>query len=658
MSDASLFQRATKLHQAGDLTEARALYEQVLAAAPTHFKSLHRLALLAHQAGDAAAALSAIDRALQVDSRHAASHMLRGAALEALGRLPEAVAAFDLVIQIDPPSPDASANKAVILTRLGQFPEAITTCDAALPHSSNNAKLHRIRAAALRGGGQHTEAIAALDIAIALRPDFAAAHRERGEILAALKRYPDADASFERALTYDPDMPLVPGFAMAARQQICDWRDYAQRVTALLSRVDAKQTAAEPGILFLLPATPAQQQQSAAAYFRYVTKGHAPAPQAAPGSKIRIGYFSADFGSHAVMQLTAELFERHDKASFEIIAFSLKRRPEDAMLARLRGAFDQFVDVSNLSDEAAASMARDMKIHIAVDLMGYTAYCRPGIFAARVAPIQVNYLGYAGTMAAPCMDYILADEIVVPAEHRPFYSEKICSLPYSYQANDSRRTISDKIFTRRDLGLPESGIVFCSFNGNQKITPDVFDSWMRILGRVNDSVLWLLAADPIAQDNLRREAETRGIAPERIHFANFAIPAVHLARMRVADLFLDTFYFGAHTTASDVLWAGLPVLTMLGATFASRVAASLLTAIGLPDLVACDRTHYEQMAVELAHAPERLAALKQRLAENRHTHPLFDTPRFTRFVETAYRTMMERYWAGEEPRDLYIPDTP
>jgi predicted O-linked N-acetylglucosamine transferase (SPINDLY family) len=599
-----------------------------------------------------------VDRALKVDTQHLASHMLRGAVLESLGYLPDAIAAFDQAILIHPPSSEAHANKAVILTRLGQFGEAIAACNAALIDNCDTAKIHRIRAAALRGSGQHAAAISALDIAIALRADFAAAHRERGEILAALKRYPEAVASFDLALRYAPDMPFVPGHAMAARQHICDWRDYAGQVAGLLDRVDAKQLAAEPGLLFSLPTTPSQQQQASSVYFLHIAKGAAnpPPPRQPTGAKIRIGYFSADFYDHAVMAAIVGLFETHDRTSFETIAFSLMRRPLDAMQMRIRSAFDRFVDVSSMSDDAAARLAREMDIDIAFDLMGYTSHCRPGIFAARAAALEVAYLGYPGTMATACIDYILADRIVLPAEHRPFYTEKVCYLPHSYQAH-TPKIIADRVFARQELGLPEDAFVFCSFNSSYKFTPDLFDSWARILIRVEGSVLWLPSTDPVAMKNLRAEAQDRGIAPNRIVFADYlADHPDHLARLRAADLFLDTFHFGAHTTASDSLWAGLPVLTMLGMTFASRVAASLLTALGLPDLIARDRAQYERMAVDLAHVPGRLAALRQRLQENRTEYPLFDMPRFTRNVEAAYRRMLSLHQAGRVSEDMEISD--
>jgi predicted O-linked N-acetylglucosamine transferase (SPINDLY family) len=409
-----------------------------------------------------------------------------------------------------------------------------------------------------------------------------------------------------------------------------------------------------------LPSTLAQQRQATAGYFRRMidTPQQEHLPPRLRGDKIRVGYFSADFGNHAVARSIAELFEKHDKSQFEIHGFLIAPRPEDDMQRRVRAAFDKFIDVSAASDHAVVQMAREMKIDIAIDLMGYTTDCRPGIFALRAAAIQISYLGYPGTMGVDCIDYIFADRVVIPQEHRRHYSEHVCYLPHSYQANDSQRLISDKVFTRQELKLPDNGFVFCCFNMNYKITPDVFDSWMRILKRVPGSVLWLYAVNETAKKNLFKEAGARGIAPERIVFAAFADFPEHMSRHRAADLFLDTFYYGGHGTASHALWAGLPVLTKLGDTFAGRVGASLLTALNLPELITTSTQDYEQLAIQLATQPKKMAGLRRRLDENRHRSPLFDTARFARNVETAYRAMLAIYEAGKPPEDISIVESP
>ena len=374
-----------------------------------------------------------------------------------------------------------------------------------------------------------------------------------------------------------------------------------------------------------------------------------PAPLSQPRSaRIRIGYFSSDFRAHPVAYLTAGLFERHDRAKFEVTAFAFGPEASDAMQSRLTKAFDRFIDVRRTSDLEVAALARELGIDIAVDLNGSTAHCRTRIFALRAAPIQINFLGYPGTLGAGFMDYLIADGMVVPREQQRHYAEKIAYLPGSFLPFDSRYTISDRTFTREELGLPSRGFVFCCFNNSYKILPEVFDRWMRILSRTGNSVLWLQQADATVAGNLRREASRRGIDAGRLIFAERmgSLPE-HLARFRAADLFLDTFPYNAHATALDALWAGVPLLTYPGESFASRVAASLVCTVGLPELIAASPSQYEETAVELAADPARLGQLRRKLAL-RDT-PLFDTEHYTRNLEAAYETIYERHRSGSRP---------
>jgi predicted O-linked N-acetylglucosamine transferase (SPINDLY family) len=369
--------------------------------------------------------------------------------------------------------------------------------------------------------------------------------------------------------------------------------------------------------------------------------------------KIRIGYFSADFKNHPVAFLIAELFEIHDRSQFEIYAFSLVKS-DDEMVDRFHLAFDHYIEAQEMSDIEIAQLSRSFNIDIAVDLTGITASSRTGIFSYRAAPIQVNYLGYPGTLGADYMDYIIADKTLIPPQSQQFYSEKVVYLSNSYQVNDRKRIISERQFTRHELGLPENGFVFCCFNNNFKIIPATFASWMGILKAVEGSVLWLFQDNSWAAENLKKEAENHGISSNRLVFAERQPLSEHLARHRQADLFLDTFPYNAHTTASDALWAGLPVLTMMGQSFASRVAASLLNAIGTPELITSTQEEYEALAINLVLNPNKLTNIKNKLANNRLTTPLFDTPLFTQNLETAYIKMMERYQADLKPDHIII----
>jgi len=370
--------------------------------------------------------------------------------------------------------------------------------------------------------------------------------------------------------------------------------------------------------------------------------------------RIRVAYVSADFHEHAVPRLMAGLLERHDRQRFEVTALSLGPDQRDAMRSRLVAAADRFLDVRDRDDRAVAALMRELEIDIAVDLQGYTRGCRPGIFAHRAVPVQVNWLGYPGTMGAGYMDYILADRHVVPPDRDAHYAEKVVRLPDCYQVNDADRRVAGDAPPRSALGLPEDGFVFCCFNNNYKIAPRVFDVWMRLLLAVDRSVLWLLEDNATAAANLRREAARRGVDAARIVFAPRARMEDHLARQRRADLFLDTRPYNAHVTASDALWVGVPLVTCPGDTFAGRVAASLLHAAGLPELVAGSWEEYERLARTLATDRDRLASLRGRLARDRATCPLFDTDRFRRHIESAYGTLHERAQRGEPPASFDV----
>ena len=359
--------------------------------------------------------------------------------------------------------------------------------------------------------------------------------------------------------------------------------------------------------------------------------------------KIRIAYYSADFRNHPMSYLLANLYELHDRNKFEIIGISFGPDKDDEMQKRVSSAFDEFYDVRLKTEVEIIKFSRELKIDIAIDLMCFTKYHRFGIFVQRCAPIQVNYLGYPGTSGTNYLDYIIADKVLIPKDNQKYYSEKIVYLPDTYQANDSTKKISDKIFTREELGLPKDGFVFCCFNNNYKITPQDFDIWMRLLKRVKNSVLWILSEDVNISKNLKKEATLRGVDFNRIVFAEKIKMNEHLARQKVADLFIDTFPYTAHTTASDALWVGLPVLTRIGESFASRVSASLLHAIDLSELVTSSEKEYEDLAVELATNSEKLKEIKNKLKNNRNTKPLFNTQIFTKNIEKAYSLMYERY---------------
>ena len=593
--------------------------------------------------------------ALQPD--HAEAQRSRGLILNVMGRQAEAVASFERVIALYPKDTQTLLDHGIALHALGRLSQALLSFDRALAVSPTYVAAHNNKAAIFIDLNRHADALASCNRAIAIEPDCAIAHYTRAIALEGLGRLEEAIESYTKALSYDPDMELVPGKRLHTIMQTCRWDGLEDEYRAILRRIDDGHAASPPFTLLAIPSSPLRQRKAAELFCRNRlstdASNHWPTPKRR-SERLRIGYFSADFYNHATALLAAGLFELHDRSAFEVIGFSYGVAATDPMRDRLSTAFDRFVDVSDKGDTEIAAMARDMGIDIAVDLKGHTLASRPGIFVHRAAPLQGAYLGYPGTTAMPSIDYLIADPVLIPPEHRPYYSEKIAYIPPSYQVNDSKRTTSARRFTKRELDLPETGFVFCCFNNSYKITPAVFDVWMRLLHAVEGSVLWLLESSAVAMANLRAEAQKRGIAPQRLIFAPRMDPADHLARHSAADLFLDTFYCNAHTTASDALWAGVPVLTKLGDTFTGRVAASLLTAIGLPDLIVGSDDAYEKRALALAANPAELGSLKRRLMENKATHPLFDTMRFTRNIEDVYLRMWARYESGARPDHLEV----
>ncbi|HKD22911.1 MAG TPA: tetratricopeptide repeat protein [Rhizomicrobium sp.] len=606
-------------------------------------------------------ALSSYDDALAARPGDPNIHYNRGNALSALKRLDEALASYNKAIALKPDHIVAYNNRGIVLTGLKRHGEAVASFDKAISLAPGYVEAHNNRGVALNDMKSFEEAFASYDRAIALDPDFAEAHYGRGVTLNELKRSEEALASYESAYALAPDSPFLLGKLIHMKMAICDWTNLEARKAALVEAIARGERVSPAFHVLPIADDPALQRQTAELYAAATEPLGAPLPKIVKRprrTKIRLGYFSADLHDHATAVLMAELFERHDRKRFELTAFSFGPHTEDPMRKRLRKAFDRFHDVRGRSDRQAALFARENGIDLAVDLKGYTGDERHNIFAHRAAPVQISYLGYPGTMGARFMDYILADGTLIGPEDRVHYAEKIVTLPHSYQPNDTKRAIAAKDFARADVGLPEQGFVFACFNNTYKITPDAFSRWMRILARVDGSVLWLLEDNQMAAVNLRKEAAARGIAPARLVFAPRVALPEHLARHRLADLFLDTLPYNAHTTASDALWAGLPVVTLMGAAFQGRVAASLVRAVGLPELVTSTPEAYEGLAVDLATNPERLAALKAKLAANRLATPLFDIARFTRDIERAYVAMYDRYQSDLPPEHMDIPAAP
>jgi predicted O-linked N-acetylglucosamine transferase (SPINDLY family) len=541
--------------------------------------------------------------------------------------------------------------------------EALAAQEEALRLGAGLADTYNSRGNSLRALERYAEAIESYEKALRLDPNNASVHYNRGTALLQWDRYPEeALASYARALQLNSEFEFAPGALFYAQQNRADWSIAAPVASPenLRQAVLAGKRVVAPFPFLSATDSAVAQLCCARVYSAYRCASVAP-DQIRPyrrHERIRVAYVSADLREHAVSYLMAGVFERHDRKKFEIIAVSLAPDEPTVLGQRVRRAFSRFVEVSKQSDRQVADLLREMEVDIAVDLTGYTDGFRPQIFAHRAAPVQVSYLGFPGTTGAAFMDYILADTFVIPPEHECHYSEHIAYLPGCFQANDDQRPIIDRIPGRTEAGLPQEAFIYCCFNNSYKINPSTFDIWMRVLDRVPGSILWLLGHQEVVRGNLCREAQDRGIDPRRLVFAERRPYAEYLNRLSLADLFLDTLPFNAGTTASDALWAGLPLLTCAGEAFAARMAGSLLHAVGLPELITQSMQDYENRAVELAMRPRELPELRRRLVDSRSTAPLFDTDLFRRDLESAYEEMWRRNQRGEEPASFSVPPSP
>jgi predicted O-linked N-acetylglucosamine transferase (SPINDLY family) len=645
------------LQEQGNLAAAIDSFNAAIQLKPNFPDAHNNLGNALRQVNDVAAAISSYNTALKLKPNYPEAHYNLGITFQEQGNLAAAIDSYKTAIQLKPSFPDAHNNLGAVLQDQRDLTAAITSYKTTIRLKPNYPEAHNNLGLALQEQGDLTGAINSYKIALQLKPHFPEVHNNLGNALQELGDLTAAIGSFNTALQLNPDYPFVVGSMTHLLCNNCEWSELAPLVSQITQAVCADEPITPPFALLALVDDLRLHRQAAATWVRELkTPSSSLRPLAAKprGERIHIAYLSADFHNHATSYLMAELFELHDRDRFELTAISFGPAQESTMRQRLAMAFDRFEEVNNTSDIEVARMCREIGVDLAVDLKGFTQNCRAGILAHRCAPIQINWLGYPGTMAAPFIDYIVADHTLVSKDDLNDYSEKLIWLPDSYQVNDGKRVISDKTFTRAECGLPEMGFVFCCFNNNYKILPHTFDVWMQILKRVPDSILWLLEGNPTAAANLRREALARGIAPERLVFAKRMPLAEHLARHRLANLFIDSWPYNAHTTASDALWSGLPVLTRAGRSFASRVAASLLQAIGMPELITRSDQHYEDLAVALAQDRARLQALQQKLAANRLNQPLFNCERFTRNLESAFEQVMERYWAGAEPDHLAI----
>jgi protein O-GlcNAc transferase len=636
------------LQEQGKLDAAIEVYRRALALRPDMPQAHTNLGVALQHQGKFDEAVAAFRQAIARNPKHVDAYFNLGVVLRAQGHVDEAAAAYRRVIELDPSHAAACNNLALILSEAGELRAADVLQRQAVGQQPDYAEGHNNLGALLLDQGRPQEAIDALQQALKLKPDYPEACLNMGNALRELGSLAEAIAAYRRAIELRPTYAEAFAQLVYHRARACDWTDAEAAEETLLSAVRQNAARIPPFMLIPTAATGADQLLCARKWVEHfaVPERQVFAHHAAPRSgRLRIGYLSSDFYDHATAYLIAELIERHDRGRFEIIGYSYGADPGGAMRARLVSAFDRFTDIDALAHRDAAARIRADDIDILVDLKGHTHRARPKILAFRPAPVQVNYLGFPGTMGAPFIDYIVADDFIVPHDRQMFFAEKLASLPDCYQPNDTRREIAAAP-RRAACGLPAQGFVFCAFNNSFKITPAFFAIWMRLLQQVPGSVLWLLESNALVRRNLGAAAGAAGVDQGRLVFAPILPHGQHLARHRHADLFLDTLPCNAHTTASDALWAGLPVLTCAGETFAGRVAGSVVRAAGLSELVTNSPRDYEALAVALAQEPARLAGIRSRLGAGRENLPLFDMGKRTRDLEALYVRMAETWRSG------------
>jgi len=638
------FNRGGALFSANRYNESIASFDRAIAGKSNFVQARLARAKVLSDLGRLDEALEGVDSAITIEPNLAEAWLGRGNVLIELKRFEEALIAFGRALVLTPNCSEAWLGRGIIFSRLRRYNESFAAYDEAVSLRPDLAEAWLGRGNLFSELERHDDALAAYDRALVLKPDLAGAWLGRGYVLEQAQRCEEALAAYDRAIALKADLKYAAGARLFLKLFMCDWTNVETEVAELLTKVRERKPVAGPFTVLAISSSTADQLQCATHYAK--DRPNFPPiwqSEVYHHDRIRIAYLSADYHENPMPALLAGLFEKHDRSNFEITAISFGPNRDSKIRRRLVGAFEHFIDVQQKSDQDVAELVRRLEIDIAVDLMGFTRNNRFNVFARRPAPIQVNYLGFPATMGAEYIDYIIADSTIVPEDQCAYYSEQVIWLPHTYQTNDNQRPISERTPTRHECSLPENAFVFCCFNNTYKITPEVFDVWMNLLRMAKGSVLWLIEDNPAAVANLRREAEKRGVSSQRLIFAPRTNSADHLARQKVANLCLDTLPYNAHTTASDALWAGVPILTCMGAAFPGRVAASVLKAIGLEELITYNLQEYEALAFELSQDAVSLERIKEKILCRRNTCALFDTERSARAIETAYTMMWDRY---------------
>jgi len=638
------------LKELGDTNRAIKSYEKAITLDSKNPEAYNNLGNLQQDLEEYSNSIISYDKAIHLKPDYAEAYSNKANALFKLGRDKDALDFYSRAIEINPYYHEAWLHRSIVMKNLKLLDEALFNCDQAISINPKSEKSWLLKGELFLQVNLYKEAITFFDKALELKSNLAEAWSEKAKAYSGLKDLEQSKLCFEKAYLINPELDYLLGNMIHAKMLVGDWANIDDQISALETKLLDYKKVITPLNLMGVSGSLKLSNISAEVWVNdgFPISDRLQPPKINKHTKIRLGYFSGDFKNHPVGLLTAELFELHDRNRFELYAFSLTKAPKfDPLRHRIKGGFDKFIDVEEKSSLEIAQLARSLEIDIAIDLGGHTQHAPTAIMAHRAAPIQVNYLGYPGTMGAEYMDYIVADPVLIPASARQFYVEKVAYLPDSYMVDDSGRLPSQKVFSRKECELPETGFVFCCLNNSYKFNKKIIESWARILTSAKDSVLWISDNNDMFKKNISEEFANLGIDNNRIIFAKRVdLMSDHLARYKLADLFLDTCPYNAHTTAMDALKSGIPVLTILGQTFASRVGGSLLRAIGLPELVTESLIEYEMLAIELAKSPQKIKYFKNRLKENQNKEALFNTKLYVKNIEAAYIEMYRRYEEG------------
>jgi len=633
-------------------------YEKTITINPDYAEAHNNLGIAFKELEKYDLAIKSYEKAITLNPDYAEAHNNLGNMLKVLGKPYEAIKSYEKTLKIKPDYAEAHNNLGIILMHLGELDKSVKSFENALIINPNYAEVHNNLGIVFGMLGNLESSIKSYEKALAKEPNYAEAHSNLGNLMIDLKRLDDAIFNYDKAFELKPEIPFNFGNLLHTKMHLCLWSNLTGQCKEIIRKINSNEKSIDPFSLLALIDDPKLHKKAAEIYIndKYPKNLDLPSIGLHPKhKKIRIGYFSADFRVHPVANLTAELYEIHDRSQFEVYAFSFGLDNNDEMNLRIKAGVDYFHDVSSMSHKEVALLARSLELDIAIDLGGFTQDTRTGIFAMQAAPIQVNYLGYSSTMGASYMDYIIADPTLIPKNKQQYYSEKIAYLPDSFMVNDTKNKKSTRKFTREEAGLPNKGFIYCCFNNYYKITPLVFASWMRVLSEVDGSLLWLPEGDISAMTNLKKEAKKYGVDDSRLIFApRLDLREDHLSRIQLADLFLDTLPYNAHATTSDALQVGLPVLTRIGESFASRVAASLINSVNMPELITSTLSQYEALAIKLATDSLKFKDIKEKLENNLLSSPLYNTPLYAKQIESAYLVMYDRYQKGLEPDHIYV----